>query len=139
MRIHFFSEDIDFSLKDKKSIIKKIEYTISNEKKTSQYINIIFCSDTCLLEMNKKYLNHDYFTDIITFDYTEKSIISGDIFISIDTVKDNAVKFSVDFLNELERVIIHGVLHLIGYKDKTENEKKLMKQKEDFYLNSSPI
>lgn len=84
--------------------------------------------------MNLGYLNHDTYTDIITFDYTENDIISGDIFISIDRVKDNAKKFSTIFENELSRVIIHGVLHLIGYKDKSAQEKHLMRSKEDFYL-----
>jgi rRNA maturation RNase YbeY len=86
------------------------------------------------LEVNKQYLNHDYFTDIITFDYVENDIVSGDIFISCDRVKENAKEFDKTFENELSRIIIHGVLHLLGYKDKVKKDKLLMTQKEDFYL-----
>ncbi len=136
--IEYFSEDIEFILNETKLISDKINNSITCEKKFIGDVNIIFTSDNYLLEMNKQYLKHDYYTDVITFDYTQNDKISGDIFISIDTVKDNAVKYSVEFLNELERVILHGVLHLIGYKDKNENEKKLIRSKEDLYLNFSP-
>jgi len=84
--------------------------------------------------MNRKYLEHDYYTDIITFDYVEGDIISGDLFISVDRVKENAAKFETTFLNELVRVIFHGVLHLAGYKDKTTSDEQLMRKKENFYL-----
>ena len=97
-------------------------------------ISIIFCSDNYLLEVNKQYLNHNYFTDIITFNNVEDSVISGDLFISLDRVKENAETFHSKFVVELYRVVFHGILHLIGYNDKTETEKKLMRQKEDFYL-----
>ena len=94
-------------------------------------ISLIFCSDEYLLDMNRTHLDHDYYTDIITFDYTDNQIVSGDLFISIDRVRDNATDFNVSFDHELHRVIIHGVLHLCGYKDKSDDEEKLMRTKEN--------
>ncbi len=94
-------------------------------------INYYFCSDNYLLEMNREHLNHDYFTDIITFDYTIGGIVSGDLFISTDTVRDNAEEYKVDFFEELHRVIIHGVLHLLGVDDKCDEDQAIMTQKED--------
>lgn len=133
-KIEVFFEDTK-PFKIKKSVLKKyIISLISNELKKTGSITIIFCSDNYLLEMNKKYLEHDYFTDIITFDYVENDIISGDLFISVDRVKENAEKFNTTFLNELVRVIFHGVLHLAGYKDKTTPDQQLMREKENFYL-----
>ena len=95
---------------------------------------LVMCSDNFLLELNKKHLNHDYFTDIITFSYTTNNHISGDLFISVDRVKDNARNQKLSFENELERVIYHGVLHLCGYNDKTPEEIKEMRSKENYYL-----
>ena len=132
--INFHSEDVDFHLVNEKKTIKWIKDSIKNENKIVGEISYIFCSDEYLHKMNLEYLNHDTFTDIITFDYTEKNNVSGDIFISIDRVKENAVKFKTIFENELSRVIIHGVLHLIGYKDKSIQDKEQMRSKEDFYL-----
>ena len=97
-------------------------------------LHIIFCSDDYLLDINKKYLNHDYFTDIITFNYNENNTIIGDLFISVDRVKENAKELKVDFNNELFRVIIHGVLHLCGYNDKTQDQLKEIRTKEDEFL-----
>jgi rRNA maturation RNase YbeY len=94
-------------------------------------ISLIFCSDEYLIDMNRTHLDHDYYTDIITFDYTDNQIVSGDLFISIDRVRDNATDFNVSFEHELHRVIIHGVLHLCGYKDKSDDEEKLMRTKEN--------
>ena len=94
-------------------------------------ISLIFCSDEYLLDINRTHLDHDYYTDIITFDYTDNQIVSGDLFISIDRVRDNASDFNVSFEHELHRVIIHGVLHLCGYKDKSDDEEKLMRTKEN--------
>ena len=94
-------------------------------------INYYFCSDNYLLEMNREHLNHDYFTDIITFDYTVSDVISGDLFISIDTVADNAKEYNCEYLQELYRVMIHGVLHLLGIDDKTDADQEIMTQKED--------
>lgn len=115
--------------------ILSLSNVVKTELKELGDISIIFVSDQYLLEMNQKYLNHDYFTDIITFDYCEHNIISGDLFISVDRVKENADSFNVDELAEIHRVMIHGVLHLCGYKDKTEEEEKNMRLLENKYLN----
>ena len=115
--------------------ILSLSNVVKTELKELGDISIIFVSDQYLLEMNQKYLNHDYFTDIITFDYCEDNVISGDLFISIDRVKENADSFNVDELTEIHRVMIHGVLHLCGYKDKTEEEEKNMRLLENKYLN----
>ncbi|HCY40621.1 MAG TPA: rRNA maturation RNase YbeY [Prolixibacteraceae bacterium] len=135
MSINYCSEDVSVPKIKKRKISGWIKETIISEGKTPGEISFIFCSDNFLLEVNKQYLNHDYFTDIITFDYVENNVISGDIFISCDRVKENAKEFNAEFLNELSRIIIHGVLHLCGYKDKSKKDKFLMTQKEDFYLN----
>ncbi|TLX77105.1 rRNA maturation RNase YbeY [Labilibacter sediminis] len=112
-----------------------VNKVISKYNCTTGEIAFIFCSDSYLLEINKEFLNHNYFTDIITFNYCEGDIISGDIFISIDTVNSNAKEYSVSFENELNRVIIHGVLHLLGFDDKTEEENEKMHELEDEALN----
>lgn len=128
--ISFFTEDVDYTLKDKLKIKRWIQQTVSSESKKTGDINIIFCSDEYLLEVNKQYLNHDYYTDIITFNYnTDK--INGDLFISLDRVADNANQNNVPRETELLRVIIHGVLHLLGYNDKTAKEEREIRAKED--------
>lgn len=132
--IHFFSEGIDFTLENESKTADWITKSIIQEKKQPGEISFIFSSDEHVLQINKEYLNHDFFTDIITFDYRVKDTISGDIFISIDRVKENALSLSLPFQDELHRVIIHGVLHIIGYKDKSPEEESLMRSKEDFYL-----
>ena len=114
--------------------ISSLKSLIGLENFKSGEITIVFCIDDYLLEINKTYLNHDFYTDIITFDYSGNDFVSGDLFISVDRVKDNAESFSVSFDNELKRVIYHGVLHLCGYKDKTENDEKEMREKENFYI-----
>ena len=137
-KIEIYFEDTK-PIKLKKSNLKNyIKYLIHNELKKAGNISIVLCSDNYLLEMNKKYLEHDYFTDIITFDYSEKGKLAGDIFISIERVKENAESYNTTFDAELGRVMAHGVLHLSGYKDKTPPDKKLMKSKEDFYLAAFP-
>jgi len=137
--INFFNEDVDFALLNEAEIKKWIKLSIKKEACTPGDLNFIFCSDPYLLKINQDYLNHNFFTDIITFDYKEDSTISGDIFISIDRVRDNAEKLSIPFLDELHRVIIHGVLHIIAYGDKTPEEELLMRSKEDFYLSLRSI
>lgn len=128
--ISFFTEGVDYTLKDKLKIKRWIQQTVASESKKTGDINIIFCSDEYLLEVNKQYLNHDYYTDIITFNYnTDK--INGDLFISLDRVADNANQNNVPRETELLRVIIHGVLHLLGYNDKTAKEEKEIRTKED--------
>jgi rRNA maturation RNase YbeY len=104
------------------------------EGKSLGDVSLIFCSDEHLLQMNKEYLDHDYYTDIITFDYTEDTLVSGDLFISIDRVLDNANQFNVAFQDELHRVCVHGLLHLCGYKDKSDSEELLMRSKENQML-----
>lgn len=135
MSIQYLSEDIAIPKFPKRKMTQWIKDSITTEGKVVGDISFIFCSDEYLLEVNKQYLNHDYFTDIITFDYVENNVISGDIFISCDRVRENADEFQTGFDNELRRIIIHGVLHLIGYKDKSKKDKLLMTSKEDFYLN----
>lgn len=104
------------------------------EKKVLGDVSVVFCSDEHLLEMNKEYLEHDYYTDIITFDYTEDTLVSGDLFISVDRVQDNAAEFNVAFQDELHRVCVHGLLHLCGYKDKSDEDEVLMRSKENEML-----
>lgn len=136
--IQFFSEDIDFTVKDKQKIRTWIAETIKAEgfKRVGE-LSFVFCSDAYLLEINKQYLNHDTFTDIVTFDSSEdEDVIAGDIFISVERIRENASKFSVSQKDELNRVIIHGVLHLCGYYDKKKEDKALMTEKEDYYLST---
>lgn len=128
--INFFSEDVDFDLKGKLKTKKWITTIVNQEAQKTGEINIIFCSDEYLLQVNKQYLDHDYYTDIITFNYnTDK--VNGDLFISIDRVFENAEKQNVPRGTEMQRVIIHGILHLLGYNDKSPEEEKLIRQKED--------
>jgi probable rRNA maturation factor len=133
--IQFFNEDVDFKLKNSRKTIGWINSSVKAEGKLPGELNFIFCSDNYLLKMNIDYLNHNTFTDIITFDTSDgDTSISGDIFISIDRVRENAVKFKKELDDELHRVLIHGVLHLIGYSDKSANKKSIMRGKEDAYL-----
>jgi rRNA maturation RNase YbeY len=136
--ISFSTVELNYKLKNKLNVKKWIKTIIETEGKVAGEIAYVFCSDEYLGTMNEKYLNHDTLTDIITFDYSEKGILSGDIFISIERVKENAGSFNATFDAELGRVMAHGVLHLSGYKDKTPDHKKLMRSKEDFYLATYP-
>ena len=134
MKLNIFSEEVK-SPKITKSLITSIAKNISlDENVKFVNINIIFCSDNYLLEINKEYLQHDYFTDIITFDYRENELISSDIFISIDRVLENSQLLNVSYNRELQRVIIHGFLHLSGYEDNTPEKRKNMSLREDYYL-----
>ena len=132
--VNLFFEDVEILGLDPEFFISWLSDTCSNEGKELEEVNLIFCSDEYLLQKNIEFLQHDYYTDIITFDYCQDDIIMGDLFISKDRVLDNANQNNVSFENELHRVIVHGVLHLCGYKDKSESEEKLMREKEDFYL-----
>ena len=133
--IHFFSEDVEFTPKTPRKLKSWIITSAGKEKASINEVNYIFCSDKYLLRLNKEYLNHNTYTDIITFDNSQsKGEIEGDIFISVDRVKENAEKFNVTFDMELHRVMIHGVLHLIGYKDKSLADKSKMRKKEDACL-----
>jgi rRNA maturation RNase YbeY len=135
MSINFFNEDVDLPKIKKRNTVAWIKQVIDEHCKKVGDVSFIFCSDTYLLDVNKQYLDHDYFTDVITFDYVEGDVVSGDIFISVDRVEENAKSFSTSFSNELNRVIIHGILHLLGYNDKTDTDKLIMTGKEDLYLN----
>ena len=134
-----FNYETDFTLDNSSKISEWILNTISLEKFTLGELNYIFCDDIYLLDINKKYLNHDTFTDIISFDYTLGKQINGDIYISIDRIKENSKFYNTSFNNELLRVMIHGVLHYLGYKDKTDADKKIMRSKEDYYLSLQNI
>lgn len=132
--INFHSESIDFSLKNESTIEKWLAKAIESEGFTLGELNLIFCSDLFLYDLNVKYLNHDTYTDIITFNYVENKLLSGDLYISIDRITENALKFNVSFEEELSRVMVHGCLHLMGYNDKTNEESVIIRAKEDFYL-----
>ena len=131
-QIHFFEEDISFTLPDLPKVDRWLTSIAQSEGYQIEEINYIFCSDDYLLGINLKYLNHDYYTDIITFDNSDlPKTILADIFISIDRVKDNASQLNIQFEKELARVLAHGLLHLLRYGDKTDDDKILMRQKED--------
>ena len=126
-----FNYETEFVLDNEEAIANWISNVITSENKKEGEINYIFCDDEYLLEINKEHLQHDYYTDIISFDYTVGNEINGDMFISVDRVKENAQDFNVTFEEELKRVIVHGVLHYCGYKDKSEDDELLMRSKED--------
>ena len=136
--IRYFTEDIDFAFKGKSVHSAWLKAVSEEECRRLGQISVIFCSDPYLLEINRKYLGHDYYTDIITFDYSEGDTISGDLFISVDTVRSNAEYYSADFKDELDRVIVHGVLHLIGYDDHTDEQSAEMRARENHYLERRP-
>lgn len=132
--IQYIAEGVKFPAIEKQKTNRWIKEVASDYDKKVGDIAYIFCSDERILEVNNQYLNHDYFTDIITFDYSEGSLISGDIFISLDTVRSNAEEFGVSFENELLRIIIHGILHLCGQDDKTPELRAEMSKKENLAL-----
>ena len=134
MAILYFSEDTGFPPIKRREITQWIKQVAALYRKKNGDINFIFCSDKKILDVNREYLQHDYFTDIITFDYSENNTISGDLFISLDTVKSNSEKFGATYQDELLRVIIHGILHLCGQNDKSPEEKTIMREKEDAAL-----
>ncbi len=133
--INFFTEDINFTLRQKIKLRNWIRSTIEHNQHKLEVINYIFTSDNYLLTINKEYLDHDTFTDVITFNQsTDPKLLEADIYISIERIKDNAKKFNLPFSDELHRVMIHGVLHLLGFTDKEESEKVVMRKKENHYL-----
>ena len=134
MAISFSTENLDFELEDKVKVKKWISEVVKAQDKKVGQIGYLFCDDAYLIEVNRTYLNHDTYTDIITFDYVVGDIISGDIMISVERVKENASQFNTSFEQELHRVIIHGVLHLLGQKDKSESEAAEMRKKEEAAL-----
>ena len=131
MAISFSNQNIEFSLPDQNRVKEWISTLIKRHGMSVGNIGYLFCDDSFLLEANNKYLNHDTLTDIITFDYVNGNLVSGDIMISVERVSDNSVTFGVPFTDELHRVIIHGVLHLLGQGDKTDDEARIMRQRED--------
>jgi rRNA maturation RNase YbeY len=131
--IEYFSNEITGLPID--SITETLPVLVSFESRELGDITLIFCTDEELLAINKEHLDHDYYTDIITFNYNNDSIVSGDLFISVDRIKDNATQLGVSMEEELHRVCYHGVLHLVGYNDKTDQEIEVMRAKENFYLN----
>ena len=132
IRFHFTNS---FTLKNKRKIKNWLKHTIVNEKKKVGDINYIFCSKEYLKKMNNDYLSKNYETDVISFDFSKDNKISGDIYISSETVKKNSIIFNVCFNNELKRVMVHGLLHLLNYNDKSKQEIKIMREKENFYIN----
>ena len=137
-KIYFFQEEVSYNLKHKRQIREWIMKTSDNEGFTIGTLNYIFTSDNILVQLNTEYLRHFTLTDIITFDLAEKEgELTGDVYISLDRAKENAKEFKVKLTNELNRLMVHGILHLMGYKDKTAQEKEVMRAKEEFYLSLS--
>ena len=134
-KVCFFFQDVKANLANRTRLKKYIGSISKKEGKKLKSLNCIFCSDKDLLDLNRKYLEHNFYTDIITFDLSGTGAVQAEIYISIDRVRENARKLDVSFKSELHRVIFHGVLHLCGYKDKTKAEKKNIRSKEDHYLN----
>ena len=134
MPVHFHNEEVSFSFNNKREVSLWLKSVVSSFQKELGVINVIFCNDQYLLKVNQTYLNHDYFTDIITFNYNENNLISGDLFISIDRVKENAVNQIMEFNVEIHRVIVHGVLHLCGLNDQSKQEKEIMRGRENLFL-----
>lgn len=129
--IRYFTQDTAFQYRHKRLTSKWLKTVAEAEGKQIGEVGVIFCSDPYLLDINRKYLGHDYYTDIITFDYCEGDLLSGDLFISIDTVRDNAAFYGTTFENELHRVIVHGVLHLMGYDDHSDADTAAMRAAEN--------
>jgi len=135
---NYYAEDINFKFKKRRACSKWVYTTLQEEgiliHKVVRDVSFIFCSDEYLLALNKQYLSHDYYTDVITFDNSDEQVFSGDIFISVDRVKENAETYGQSFIDELHRVMIHGILHLSGYKDANDDESLIIRSKEDYYL-----
>ncbi|MFY9152230.1 MAG: rRNA maturation RNase YbeY [Prolixibacteraceae bacterium] len=134
MSIKYFTEDVQPPKIGRREASNWIKNVIASEGFSLGDVSFIFCSDDYLLDVNRNFLDHDYYTDIITFDYVEGKIISGDIFISLDRVKDNSAEFKTSLENEIHRILIHGILHLLGYKDKSKKDKLIMTEKENLCL-----
>jgi len=136
--VSYYTQDISFPFKEKRLTSRWLKLVASSEGKQLGDVSVIFCSDNYILDVNKKYLKHNYFTDIITFDYCEGKRLSGDLFISIDSVRENAAFYGTQFADELNRVIVHGLLHLVGYDDHSPEDIAVMRAKENHYLSLRP-
>lgn len=134
MAVSFFAQDVDLPDLEYEAVTEWLCGVIESYSKSAGRVSIIFCTDNYILTINKQFLNHDYYTDIITFNYSSRYTISGDLFISVETVKSNAPDFSSEFKIELLRVMVHGVLHLLGLDDKTGEESKIIRQAENYWL-----
>ncbi len=132
--ISYYFQDTDFKFREKRRNNEWLRLVAESEIFRIGDISIIFCSDPYILDINQKYLGHDYYTDIITFDYCEGDRLSGDLFISVDSVRENSIEYGTVFKDELNRVIVHGLLHLIGYDDHSEEDIAMMRKKENYYL-----
>ena len=132
--VAYFTEDTKFMFKEKRLTSRWLKLVAESEIRRLGDISVIFCSDNYILDVNMKYLQHDYFTDIINIDYCEGDRLNGDLFISVDSVRENAAFYWTEFENELNRVIVHGLLHLIGYDDHTKKDIAVMRAKENYYL-----
>ena len=137
--VSYYNEDIVFPFKEKRLTSRWLKFVAESESKRLGDVAVIFCSDNYILDVNIKYLQHDYYTDIITFDYCEGNRLSGDLFISIDSVRENASFYGTEFADELNRVIVHGLLHLIGYDDHTDEDIAMMRAKENYYLSQRSL
>ena len=135
MSIRIFYDETDFRIKDWRKVVKLVNEVIAKEQKISGDLNFIITNDNNLRKINVQFLEHDYNTDVITFDYNSENVVNGEVYISLETVKENSVNYNVSLRVELLRVIIHGVLHLVGYDDKTEEEKLEIRRMEDLWLN----
>jgi len=134
--VHFYFEKVGLTLKERGKLKCFINSLIAKEKKNLNNLNYIFCNDNALLEINRKYLNHNFYTDVISFDLSSsRKEILADVYISVDRIRENAKSFKTTLKEELHRVMLHGLLHLCGYNDKTEVQRQLIRKKEDFYLN----
>lgn len=138
MAIHFHEKEVSAGIRNKNLLKKWLNDLIEQENASPGQINIVLTTDNNVLELNKNYLSRDYLTDIIAFDYSENQLVSGDLFISIERVNENSQDFCVSFKMELKRVIVHGILHLLGYEDDNPKQKSLMRKMEDRYLLLSP-
>lgn len=133
--IYFYNEECEFPVFfSEEKVTRWLQLVAADYSLELGTISFIFCNDDYILDVNRKYLNHDYYTDVITFDYREGKVLSGDVFISLDTVQSNALEFDATYENELHRVIVHSVLHLIGFKDKSDEDAKEMRQNENHCL-----
>ena len=132
--ISYVFQKKDFTFRERDLNNRWLKMVAGSEVRKIGNITIVFCSDNYILDINQRFLSHDYFTDIITFDYCSGNTLSGDLIISIDSVRENALEYGADFEDELNRVIVHGLLHLIGYDDHTEEDIKTMRSKENYYL-----